>query len=206
MLEAISLTCTRGDKTLFKELSFQLPEGQLLYLRGHNGAGKTTLLRAVCGLTLPRSGEIHWERQNIRDLGEEYHRHLHYLGHFNGLKDSLTGLENVRFLAAMHGDRIADAKISDAFYQMGVEHCQDLPVKVLSQGQKRRIALARLICSRAKFWILDEPFTALDSDAVALLLEVIRAHVEQGGMVLLTTHQEVALDRSQVNEIFLGKR
>ena len=204
MLDVINLTCVRGDNQLFNDLSFSLKPGTLLYVHGPNGSGKTTLLRTLCGLTLEEKGEIHWENENVKSLGEDYLRHVSYFGHLNGLKDELTGLENVRFSIKMAGLDIGDDAISDVFHRLGVEVCQDLPTKVLSQGQKKRTALARFLLLKTKLWILDEPFTALDVKAVVLLQNILTEHVAEGGMIVLTTHQEVEFEGIKVDHLHLG--
>lgn len=205
MLEISNLECIRGDRTLFSDLSFKLGAGELLYLHGHNGSGKTTLLRTICGLFKPAQGAISWDGEKINALDEEYCREVVYLGHHNGIKNDLTGLENLRVSATLDGDEIEDESLWDALAKMGLAGFEDLPTMVLSQGQKRRVALARLLLNNSKLWVLDEPFTALDVAAVDLLQSIIADHVGGGGMVLLTTHQEVKLTSGQVRRLQLGK-
>jgi len=204
MLEVAELECVRGDRRLFAHLSFSLKQGELLYLYGHNGSGKTTLMRAICGLFHPTEGKILWNGEDIRELSEEYTREVLYVGHKNGIKDDLTAIENLRILSTLDGVHLSEDQAWDALDRIGLRGFEDLPTQVLSQGQKRRVALARLLAHKAKLWILDEPFTALDSDAVAMLQEVIRAHVDGGGMALLTTHQEVKLTQGEVKQLQLG--
>ncbi len=204
MLEVAELECVRGDRRLFTNLSFSLKQGELLYLHGHNGSGKTTLMRAICGLFQPSEGDILWGGESIRELSEDYTREVLYVGHKNGIKDDLTALENLRVLSTLDGVHITEEQAWDSLERIGLRGYEDLPTQVLSQGQKRRVALARLLAHQAKLWILDEPFTALDKDAVALLQEVVRTHVDGGGMALLTTHQEVELTDGQVKRLELG--
>ena len=204
MLDIIKLTCVRGDKQLFSELSFSVAPGTLLFVHGPNGSGKTTLLRTLCGLTMEEEGEIHWNKESVKSLREDYLRNVSYFGHLNGLKDELTGLENMRISTQLAGVEVSDDEISDVFARLGVEVCQDLPTKVLSQGQKKRTALARFLLLKTKLWILDEPFTALDVKAVDLLQTVIGDHVRNDGMVILTTHQEVNLEGVKVEHLHLG--
>lgn len=204
MLEVIQLACRRGDRLLFSALDFRVSGGTLLHVRGPNGSGKTTLLRALCGLFTPDAGDIHWRGETIRDLGEEYRRDLLYFGHANGIKGDLTGIENLRVTATLDGDRLDDAAIWAALARIGLGGFEDLPTRMLSQGQKKRVALARLILSQAPLWILDEPFTALDTGAVDLLQTLIAEHIAAGGMAVLTTHQEVALTSGQVERLHLG--
>ncbi len=204
MLEVVDLECTRGDRRLFSDLNFTLSLGTLLHLQGPNGSGKTTLQRAICGLLLPQEGEIRWNGEGIRSLKEEYCKDVVYLGHLNGIKNDLTGLENLRISATLDGDSIDEDKLWDALKRMGLTGFEDLPTKVLSQGQKKRVALARLLLSRAKLWILDEPFVGLDVQAVELLQSLIAEHVADDGLVVLTTHQEVALTSGRIQRLTLG--
>ena len=204
MLEARQLECTRGDRRLFTGLEFSLGDGELLYLHGHNGSGKTTLLRTVCGLIVPSAGEVRWRGKPIRRQRDEFAAEVVYIGHKNGIKDDLTAIENLRVAAALDGLSLDSAQAVEALARLGLRGHDDLPTRVLSQGQKRRVALARLLVSTAPLWILDEPFTALDTAAVTLLQEVIREHVAAGGMVMLTTHQEVALTSGEVKRLKLG--
>jgi heme exporter protein A len=204
MLEVVNLECQRGDRRLFTDLGFSLEKGELLHLHGHNGSGKTTLLRTICGLILPTAGEVRWDGTNIRELREEFSRDLVYVGHKNGIKDDLTGVENLRVSCALDGVPISEEQAWDALERMGLQGHEDLPTKVLSQGQKRRVSLARLLVNRSRIWILDEPFTALDKSAVGMLQSVISGHVQEGGMVILTTHQEVSLTQGEVKQLQLG--
>ena len=204
MLEVVDLECVRGDRRLISGLTFSLREGELLHLHGHNGSGKTTLMRTICGLIQPMSGHIHWQGEDTRELGDEFTRDVLYAGHKNGIKDDLNGVENLRVASVLEGAPISTGQAWEALQRLGLRGHEDLPTRVLSQGQKRRVCLARLLVSRAPLWILDEPFTALDSAAVDYLQSVIRQHVDQGGMVMLTTHQEVNLTRGQVKQLQLG--
>jgi len=206
LLEVQALECVRGDKQLFSELSFSLEAGSLLHVHGPNGSGKTTLLRAIAGLVLQEQGEICWNGVPTAKQKDEFNREQLYLGHHYGLKFELTGYENLKVFANLSGSDISEHEVEAALTRFGLAHCVELPVKVLSQGQKRRVALARLLLQRSKLWILDEPFVALDVAAVDLLLDVIKAHVADGGMVILTTHQEVAIDAGQLQHLHLGQK
>ncbi len=203
MLDVQALTCERGDRILFEGLSLTLEPGSLLYVEGRNGSGKTTLLRSLCGLFLPSAGTIRWRGEDIRRLGEEYRRELLYLGHHNGIKLALTPQENLRVATRLDGDTADAAAIDTALARIGLRGFEDIPARMLSQGQKRRVALARLLLTRAPLWVLDEPFTALDVAAVEQLQEIIAGHVAGGGLVVLTTHQEVALTGGRIQHIVL---
>lgn len=205
MLAVSGLAVERGDRMLFRDLAFELSGGELWHLHGHNGSGKTTLLRMLCGLILPTEGEIRWGGENIRELGEEFTANVVYIGHKNGIKGDLTGVENLRISSTLDGFPISDETAWEALERIGLRGHEDLPTKVLSQGQQRRVALARLLVNDAKLWVLDEPFVALDKAAVGLLQAVIRAHVARDGMVILTTHQEVSLTQGAVRQLQLGR-
>jgi heme exporter protein A len=204
MLDVVNLECRRGDRRLFSDLSFSLSRGTLLHVRGRNGSGKTTLLRALCGLLARETGEIRWRGEDINSLGDDYRRDMLYFGHLNGIKSDLNGIENLRVATTLDGDPVVEEDLWDALAQMGLAGFEDLPTKVLSQGQKKRVALARLVLSGAPLWILDEPFSALDLDAVDLLGGLIAEHVAAGGLVVLTTHQEVPLTSGQIQRLHLG--
>ena len=204
MLEIAGLECRRGDRRLFSGLNLTLEPGTLLHVRGRNGSGKTTLLRTLCGLFTPETGEIRWRGESIRALAEDYRRELLYFGHLNGIKSDLTGIENLSIAARLVGDPVGIDDVWQALERIGLRGFEDLPTRMLSQGQKKRVALARLILSRARLWVLDEPFTALDVEAVALLQGLIAEHVADGGLAVLTTHQDVPLTSGQVARLDLG--
>jgi len=206
MLESVDLTCVRGDRTLFSALNFTLQPGELLHLKGHNGSGKTSLLRILSGLMMQAEGEVRWKGENIRKLRDEFQKNLLYIGHLPGIKADLTALENLRVNNAMGGNSISEHVAWNALGEIGLKGREDLPARVLSQGQQRRVALARMLVSNAKLWILDEPFTALDVKAVAMLQNVLEAHVKQDGMIILTTHQDFSVTNIAVRELQLGLR
>ncbi len=193
MLSVTHLSCSRGDKRLFSGVTLSLQPGQWLHLEGDNGVGKTSLLRLVCGLSALEEGEISWKNQSVVKNPEEFRTDLAYLGHQLALKEDLSPLENLQADAAVAGRTLSEPEALAALAQLGLRGREHLPVRVLSQGQKRRTALARLAVSQAKLWILDEPYVALDPTAQNALSEVINAHLANGGMVLLTSHQSVAL-------------
>lgn len=190
LLEAIELQCERGHRRLFDQLSFRVDAGQCLHIAGDNGAGKTSLLRILCGLLSPTAGEVRWHGRPIGRVRDEYGADLAYVGHLNGVKDDLTAAENLSTWAAMAGMRVQAAQVTQALELLAIERFAQWPAGQLSQGQKRRIGLARLtIASQARIWILDEPFNALDVHGVEILNRLIEQHIARGGAVILTTHQ-----------------
>jgi heme exporter protein A len=194
MLEAIDLECQRGERLLFAALSFRVEAGTCLHVAGENGAGKTSLLRIVCGLLAPTAGEVRWRGEPTRRLREAFCDELAYVGHLNGVKDDLTAAENVRFAAAIAGRPWSHDAVRDALRALGLAGFEDRPARTLSQGQRRRVALARLhFAAAAPLWVLDEPYTALDTRGVAALNALLGAHLARGGIVVLTTHQAVEL-------------
>ncbi|MDR1889513.1 MAG: cytochrome c biogenesis heme-transporting ATPase CcmA [Zoogloeaceae bacterium] len=205
MLKTLNLECLRGEHRLFHGVGFALDAGELLYLQGKNGAGKTTLLRMLCGLTPPATGEIHWRGENIHQLGGEFYAELCYLGHQNAIKEDFTPLENLHASARLAGETLDEDAALEALEQVGLAGREDLACRYLSQGQKRRVALARLVHERRALWILDEPFVALDAQAVSWLVSLISAHLQRGGLAALTTHQPVDIPAAQVRELRLGE-
>jgi heme exporter protein A len=199
MFSVSQLSCTRGDKRLFSDVSFSLAPGQWLHLEGDNGVGKTSLLRLVCGLSAPEQGQILWQNLSVAQNPEEFRANLSYLGHQLALKEDLTPLENLQADAAVAGRPVLASEALAALAQLGLRGREHLPVRVLSQGQKRRTALSRLVLSQAKLWVLDEPFVALDGAAQIALSEVINQHLSQQGMVLLTSHQAVSLEGQRMS-------
>ncbi len=204
MLEVDNLECIRGDRSLFSGLSFSLHAGELLHLQGHNGSGKTTLLRTLCGLIAPSQGVVNWNGKNIRQQREEFAAEMLFLGHLDGIKADLTAAENLRMICQLEGLKVHDEDLMQVLEEMGLFGHEDLPVRVLSQGQKRRVSLARFLLGQSALWLLDEPFTALDKAAIDFLQKVIADHVKQGGVVILTTHQDVSLTTGEVKKLRLG--
>ncbi|MEI7611429.1 MAG: cytochrome c biogenesis heme-transporting ATPase CcmA [Betaproteobacteria bacterium] len=204
MLEVSNLECIRGERRLFSGVGFRLSGGELLYLQGSNGSGKTSLLRMLCGLSQPAAGEIRWQGERISRHGEEFRRELCYLGHANAIKEELTPLENLLASAKLADENLDEGAALDALEQMGLAGREDLACRYLSQGQKRRVALARLVNERRALWVLDEPYVALDALAIERVAGLIGAHLQRGGMAVLTTHQAVDVPTGTVHELRLS--
>jgi heme exporter protein A len=195
MLEFSQLGCVRGQRLLFRQISGQLPAGQLLRLTGANGAGKTSLLRILCGLLPPTAGEVRWQQQKISAVREEYASALLYIGHAVSLKDDLSASENLQTAETLAGRSISADQALAALTAAGLKGRSHLPARQLSQGQKKRVHLARLALPAAPpLWILDEPFNALDVDGCDWLSAQLSAHLNKGGSVILTSHQALILD------------
>jgi heme exporter protein A len=201
MLEAHMLCCVRGERRLFQDLNVMVLAGECLHVRGENGIGKTSLLRLLTGLSTPETGEVLWRGQSIAKDASAFHRDLLFLGHRDALKEDLTAIENLQLYAALDDIHLPDDKALSALWRFGLRGREHLPVNYLSAGQKRRVLMARMLTRKAKLWILDEPFSALDLQAVQALQELIAEHVEQGGLVVFTSHQEVNLPRVRVLDL-----
>ena len=204
MLKVTNLACTRGEHQLFAGLNFRLAAGELLQVQGENGSGKTTLLRALCGFIQPFAGEIRWQGKALSELGEEYFANLVYLGHANAIKDELSALENLRISSALSGCTVSDKDAIAALRRMGLRGRETFAVKMLSQGQRRRVALARLLINKARLWILDEPLAALDVGAVGLMQEIIGEHLSNQGLVIFTTHQSLQVSGAETRQLKLS--
>lgn len=193
-LQVHQLACTRGERRLFSDVNLEINGGDALWVAGTNGSGKTSLLRMLCGLAVPVHGEVRWNGQNIRSVRDEFNGNLIYLGHASGVKDDLLAWESLVIASTLSGKPISRADAYAALEQLGLARTTELPINVLSQGQRKRVALARLLLGMATpLWILDEPFTALDQRAVNDLCSTINTHLANGGMVIYTTHQDVHL-------------
>lgn len=193
MLSAHGLACDRGDRRLFSAVDLSVSPGEWLQVEGANGAGKTSLLRMLAGLSPAAEGHIEWEGRPMGEARDDYHARLLYLGHAPAIKEDLSALENLQTAAAVAGRPLDEATALAALRRIGLKGREDLPARVLSQGQKRRVALARLLCSQARLWILDEPFVALDVAAVTQLCGILDEHLARGGMLIFTSHQAVQL-------------
>ncbi len=202
MLDVTNLACVRGDRPLFQNLSFGLRPGELLHIVGANGSGKTTLLRTLCGLSQPAAGEIRWRSADIHELGDDYHRQLAYVGHHNGIQGELTARENLLVAACLAGATGA-ADADAVLAQVGLAAYRGFAAKILSQGQKRRLALARLVVARKPLWVLDEPFSALDARSSATMTARLSDHLASGGLVVITSHQDLAIELKTVLSVRL---
>jgi len=190
LLEAREINCWRGDRHILRDVSFGVRAGEFLKLTGPNGVGKTTLIRIVCGLLPPENGTVLWRGKRVSSSNDEYHIEMAYLGHLNSIKADLTARENLRFLAGLR-QTLSDADIDAALDRVGILSRGDLVARSLSAGQKRRLALARLLLSGAMLWILDEPVTNLDTAGIELVEELITEHVNKGGLALAAAHQRL---------------
>ena len=205
ILEVKELECMRGDRRVFNGLGFEAAAGSLLRIEGPNGSGKTSLLRMLCGLLQPHAGQILWQGSPIARLAESYRAQIAYLGHHNALKEDLTALENLRFATALQGVPVQTDALSEALKRFGIVRNARLPVRVLSQGQKRRVTLAALSLRTDRcVWLLDEPFVALDKEAVAEVAQLIEAQLRRGSLVFYTTHQDVPIATDMHSSIRLA--
>lgn len=202
-LEIRNLSCTREDRTLFSGLSFHLTAGQAIQIEGPNGSGKTTLLRMLCGLRLADKGEIYWNGCDISEERGAFLSNLNYIGHAHGVKGELTPLENLRVSQAMAA-RSNSLPLDDALEKVGLLGFEDVPSRTLSAGQRRRVALARLLINPAPLWILDEPFTAIDIQGQKQIENMITQHVLDGGMAILTSHHPLDLSEDHLSRVNLA--
>jgi heme exporter protein A len=182
----------RGERHVLRGVSLQVSPGELLHVSGANGTGKTTLLRVVAGLMRPDHGVVNWQGDAITRVRSEYHSALAYASHEPALKSDLTALENLRFMVGLKR-RVSHGELRASLNRTGVAECADLPARVLSAGQRRRVAMARVLACRASLWLLDEPYTNLDTAGSHLLSSLLDEHVSRGGLALVVAHHEVSL-------------
>ena len=191
-----SLACVRGERLIFEDLDFSVPEGGALLVTGPNGSGKTSLLRLAAGLAPPAAGGFTWDGAAISESPEAHRARTAFVGHLDAVKPAFTAAEDLRFWMRLWGGDGEKNTVRAALGRMGVEALADLPVRYLSAGQRRRLALARLSATWARLWLLDEPTVALDDAAVAALLSMVAEHRAGGGAAMVATHQALALDHA----------
>lgn len=192
------LACRRGGRLVFAGLDFALRPGGALVLRGPNGSGKSSLLRVMAGLIRAEAGTLAWNGQDALDDREAHGGRLHFVGHLDGIKLALTVAENVAFWGRLRGRRLDEAALISALDTLHLGRLSDAPARFLSAGQRRRLALTRLIATRADLWLLDEPSVGLDDESLAALEALLSAHRAQGGMIVAATHTEIALADAQI--------
>ena len=203
LLSVTNLSCIRDDRPLFSQLDFELRGGQVLLIEGPNGCGKTSLLRILSGIRRQDSGQVMWCQQEINKLGAEYREQLAYVGHHNGIKELLTVRENLQVAQAM--GRASGTSLDDALQQVGLLKRDDVMSQGLSAGQRRRLALARLLVTDCRLWVLDEPFTALDKKGILMVGELMLQHIRQrDGMVVMTSHHELDLPDGDIVRLNLA--
>lgn len=207
LLQARQLFCEREERVLFARLDFTLSEGELLQVEGPNGAGKTTLMRSVTGLNNHFEGDVLWREKPLADDRERFYAETLILGHLSGIKLPLSPTENLRWIAAARGvsQQNIDIHINVALDAVGLNGFEHQPAHSLSAGQKRRIALARLFIEPATLWVLDEPFSAIDKQGVAVLEGLLEDHVSRGGAALVVTHHDMHLATIQHRRLQLGQ-
>ena len=204
-LRAHGLACERGGRELFRAVDIDVSAGQALWVQGRNGSGKTSLLRLLCGLALPSAGRVEWLGRDVRGLREDFYRDLLYIGHAGGIKDELTAAENLLLVARIAGRAVEEQQARQALAQVGLAAVARLPAARLSQGQRKRVALARLhLAPIPPLLVLDEPFNALDQAAADALHAALNQHLAQGGVVVYTTHQPLALQAARLHLLELG--
>lgn len=196
-----NLACWRNEQILFSNIELSLSPNHVLFLEGENGSGKTSLLRILCGFRLPDEGEILWAGKPTSSL-PEYFQNISYVGHKNGIKDELTVEENLNLMRSMA--TASNIKTEEVLKQIGLFKRADVLARQLSAGQKRKLALARLMMTENSFWVLDEPFTSLDKETVKFFERLIKQHVNRGGMLILTSHHEIDLSNLSVNHFNLS--
>ena len=202
ILKAEGLECIRNDMVLFQNLSLAVASGEVLQIKGPNGCGKTSLLRILCGLALPNDGAVYWNDKDIREYNGEYVQHVNYVGHYNGIKVELTPSENLHVSNALSTTRNGSSP-EQALQQFGLYGYEDTPVRKLSSGQKRRVALARLLLTHAHLWILDEPFTSVDDAGRKFIADVLKSHMDAGGILILVSHEPVSISGVAIRAMVL---
>lgn len=204
ILRADAVSCIRQDRVLFEQLCLSVEPGEMLHIAGKNGAGKSSLLRLLAGLAQPDDGIVFYQDKPLIDVMSDYAANLCYIGHYSGIHEQLTALENLSFWRAAAGVPAADDYALLA--GLGLAGLEDIPCRMLSAGQQRRVSLARLWFTPCQLWILDEPFTALDQSAIAWLQQHFLQHLTRGGSIVLTTHQSLSLNYARLTTMELAYR
>ena len=202
MLKVQGLTCFRQNRCLFADLDFELKAGEICQVEGPNGSGKSTLLRALLGLFRADEGQVFWQDEPVNKQQELFLQDVLHLGHKFGINSDLTPLQNLSSWSKLNP--VTNDEFEAALAKVGLQGLEDIPCHSLSAGQHRRVALARLWLSDAKLWVLDEPFTAIDKAGVKLLQQRFESHLTNGGMILLTTHQDLSVQFSAMKKLLLG--
>lgn len=202
LLQTRDLSCVKDDRVLFEGLNLSLSAGQILLVEGKNGSGKTSLLRILTGLSLPEEGEVLWQGESIGNVGPEYYEQVNYVGHHDGIKRDLTCLENLRLVQAM--GKPQPIELDGALEKVNLYRFGENFVSTLSAGQKRRLALARLVVTEAKLWIMDEPFTSLDKASMAMFQKMFEDHLQTGGVIVMTSHHDIDMPDSDVVRLDLS--
>ena len=182
----------RGERCLFEGLDFAVKSGELLILEGRNGCGKTSLMRAIAGMLSLETGEIFWNDEPVRKQRQNFHGSLVWLAHRTGLKGDLNMLENLQFERSLRQQSTRDSE--SVYERLGIERLRKLPLRSLSAGQQRRVALARMLLADVPLWMLDEPFTNLDREGRKLVMELVEEHLAAGGLCVMAAHQDVEID------------
>jgi len=203
LLQTRDLSCVKDDRMLFEGLNIDLKGGQILLVEGKNGSGKTSLLRILTGLSLPESGDVLWQGDPISEVGPEYYEQVNYVGHHDGIKRDLTCLENLRLVQAMGKPLPID--LDDALEKVNLYRFGENFVSTLSAGQKRRLAMARLVVTEALLWIMDEPFTSLDKASMAMFQQMFEQHLDNGGIIVMTSHHDIEMPDSDVIRLNLSE-
>ena len=199
VLKGENLECVRNDTVLFSGLSIAVSDGEVLQIKGPNGCGKTSLLRILCGLAVPNDGTVFWNDRDIREYNGEYVENISYVGHHNGIKKELTPFENLNVSNSLSSSCNGSSP-EQALKQFGLYGYEDTPVMKLSSGQQRRVALSRLLLTHAQLWILDEPFTSVDDAGRKFIADVLKMHMNAGGMLILVSHEPVEIPGITIRE------